>query len=155
MSTWIRTNQGVAACVALVALGLGAHLLASDWAFQRLRDGFYLGAFTLMANFAVLLCALSIMLDGRRRDVEDDMAITVWSDWAIAAGILAACLVYFHLAWAVDFLLVTAPAMAAATYGLGVRPLRSALLAGLVITAGVYGLFRLIGIPLPTNLLGL
>jgi hypothetical protein len=155
MSTWLRTNQGVGACMSVFAVALGVHILASDWAFDRLRDGFYLGSFTLMANFAILLCALSIMVGGRRTVVEEDMASTVWRDWVIALGILATCLVYYHLAWSIDFLIVTAFFMAAATYLLGVRPAKTALIIGVVITIVVYILFRLIGIRLPAELLGL
>lgn len=130
------------------AAALGVHILASDWAFDRLRDGFYLGSFTLMANFA-------IMVGGRRHVVEEDMGTTARSDWLIAFCILASCLVYYHLAWSLDFVLVTPFFMAAATHLLGVRPIRTAIITGVVITVAVYILFRLIGIRLPAELLGL
>lgn len=153
--SWIRTNQGIGVCMTVFAVALGVHILASDWAFDRLRDGFYLGSFTLMANFAILLCALSVMVGGRRHVVEEDMATTVGSDWLIALGILATCLVYYHLAWSFDFLLVTPFFMAAATYLLGVRPARTAIITGVVITITVYVMFRLIGIRLPAEIVGL
>jgi hypothetical protein len=76
-------------------------------------------------------------------------------DWVIAAAAMATCYVYFDLAWRIDFLLVTPVFIAGATYVLGVRPLRSAIVASLVITIVIYGIFRAIGIELPSRILGL
>jgi hypothetical protein len=58
------------------------------------------------------------------------------------------------MAWRIDFILVTPFFMAGGTYVLGIRPLRSAIVAGVVITIVIYGLFRVIGIELPTNIVG-
>lgn len=155
MHDWIKTNQGVATCIATFTLFLGLHITVSDWAFQKLRDGFYLGSFTLMAVFTILVCALALMVDSRRDVIEEDMARTTWRDWVIAAGMMGLCYVYFELAWNIDFLLVTPVMMSASIYILGIRPARSAIIAGVVITVVIYVLFRLIGIHLPTGVLGL
>lgn len=153
--SWIRTNQGVAACVALVAIGLLIYLGTSEWAFRTLRDGFRLGFFTAVSVVAMLVCAIAMMIDGRRREAEPEMAAVRGLDWIIAAGIMGLCYIYFTVAWASEFLFVTPPVMAAAIYLLGYRPWYGAIAAGAVITGVLFVLFRLIGIELPSKILGL
>ena len=46
---WIKTNQGVACCIAGVAVALLVYLCSSEWAYRELRDGFRLGFFTAVA----------------------------------------------------------------------------------------------------------
>lgn len=152
---WIKTNQGVACCIAAVSVALLVYLGTSEWAFRELRDGFRLGFFTAVSVFAMLICALAMMVDRHRGQTDDEMAQAHWKDWAIAAGAMAVCYVYFEMAWRIDFILVTPFFMAGGTYVLGIRPLRSAIVAGVIITVTIYGLFRLIGIELPTNIVGL
>ena len=152
---WIKTNQGTASIIAGVAVLLLIYLGTSEWAFRELRDGFRLGFFTAVAVFATLLCAIAMMVDRHRHEIDEEMGLARWTDWAVAASAMVACYVYFDLAWRFDFLLVTPFFIAGATYALGIRPVRSAIVAGLVITVVIYGLFRLIGIELPSQILGL
>lgn len=151
---WIKTNRGVAFCIACVSVALLVYLGTSEWAYRELRDGFRLGFFTAVAVVAMLVCALTIMFDRHRDEIDEDIARSRGVEWLIAVGAMALCYVYFELAWRIDFLLVTPVFMAGATYVLGIRPLRSAILAGVVITLVIYGLFFLIGIELPSWLLG-
>lgn len=150
---WIKTNQGVGTCIAALVTLLLLYLASKDWVYQELRDGFRLGFFTVISALAMLICAVAMIVDRHRGETDDDMARTGWLDWAIAGGAMALCYLYFELAWGLDFLIVSPFFLAGATFGLGVRPLRSAILAGLVITVVIYGLFRLIGIELPTHLI--
>jgi hypothetical protein len=150
---WIKTNQGVGACIAAVVIALLIYLATSDWAFEILRDGFRLGFFTAFATLTMLICAVAIMFDRHRMVVEEDIAPVVWRDWVIAVGILSVCYIYFELAWRIDFLLVSPLFIAGGTFALGVRPLRTAFFAGIAITVVIYILFRLIGIELPTRLI--
>jgi len=151
---WIKSNQGVACCIAGVAIALLVYLGFSEWAFRELRDGFRLGFFTAVAVFAMLLCALAMMVDRHRYDTDEEMSQAHWKDWLIAAVAMAICYVYFELAWRIDFIVVTPIFLAGGTYVLGVRPLRSAIVAGVVITVVIYGLFRLLGIELPSRIIG-
>lgn len=151
---WIKTNQGVACCIAGVSIGFLIYLGFSEWAFQVLRDGFRLGFFTAVATVAMLVCALALMFDKHRHETDEEMLQSRWIDWVIAAGAMTICYVYFELAWRIDFLLVTPVFIAGGTYVLGIRPLRSAIIAGLVITIVIYVLFRLIGLELPTRIIG-
>lgn len=152
---WIKTNQGVACCIAGVAVALLVYLGFSEWALRELRDGFRLGFFTAVAAFAILVCALTMIIDRHRHQTDPEMTQTRWIDWVVAASAMALCYLYFELAWRLDYILVTPIFLTGATYVLGVRPLRSAIIASVVITAIIYGLFRLIGIELPTHIVGL
>lgn len=151
---WIKSNQGIAACITVVMVLLLAYLASTDWVYEKLRDGFRLGSFTVVATLAMLGCSVSMLFDKHRHEVDPDVARSSWLDWAIAFGAMGASYLYFELAWRVDFLLVTPVFLASGTFALGVRPLRSAIIAGVVITAFVYGIFWAIGIPLPENVLG-
>lgn len=152
---WIKTNQGVACCIAGVSIALLIYLGSSDWAWLVLRDGFRLGFFTTFSVVAMLLCALAMTVDRHRHETDEEMARAHWKDWAVGAAAMALCYIYFELAWRIDFVLVTPFFLTGATYVLGIRPLRSAAVAGVVITIVIYGLFRLLGIELPTEIVGL
>ena len=65
---WIKTNQGVACCIAGVAVALLVYLCSSEWAYRELRDGFRLGFFTAVAVFAMQICALTMIVDRQRHD---------------------------------------------------------------------------------------
>jgi len=150
---WIKSNQGIGACITVVVGVLVLYLASTDWVYQELRDGFRLGFFPLASAVAMLACGLAMLIDGHRHQVDPDVARSGWLDWTIAIVAMAVCYLYFELAWRIDFMLVTPVFLAGATYVLGVRPLRSAILAGVLIAIVVYGLFWLIGIDLPMNVL--
>lgn len=147
---WIKTNRGVACCIAGVAVLLLLYLALSEWPYRELRDGFRLGFFTALSVLAMLACAIAMMVDRRCRLTEEEIVPVAWRDWLVAVIALALCYLYFQLAWNLDFLLISPVFLAGATFFLGVRPLRSAIVAGVLITIVIYGLFRLIGIELPT-----
>ncbi len=149
---WIKTNQGVAVCIAGVVVVLLIYLGTSEWAYQKLRDGFRLGFFSAVAAVAMLACAVLMMVDRQRSETDPDMARSGWLDWIVTAAVMAICYLYFELAWRLDFLLVSPFFIAGGTYALGVRPVRAAIVAGVVITVVIYVLFRLIGIELPTRI---
>jgi hypothetical protein len=154
-SSWIQTNQGIASCIALVSVGLLIYLVTSEWAYRELRDGFRLGFFTAVAVIAMLICAIVMMIDNHRQDVDDDIAALKVSDWFVALVVLLGCYLYFTLTWQTEFLLVTPVFVAVATYAFGVRPIWMSIAAGLVTTVIIFALFRLIGIELPSRIIGL
>lgn len=150
---WIKTNQGVAVCIGALVLMLLVYLALSDWAYQELRDGFRLGFFTFIASTAMLACAIALAVDKHRTTAEPAVANMAGRDWLIIMAFVAGCYVYFFLAWNVDFLLVTPVFIAGGMYVLGVRPLLTAAIAGVVASVTIFGLFWAIQIELPTILL--
>lgn len=151
-NAWIRTNQGVGVCIAVAITALIVYLLTQDWVYAKLRDGFHLGTFTVASAVVMLVCAIALVLDGHKRDTEDDMRKMQAFDWVVVVVALAGCFAYFHLAWNIDFLFVTPVFLCAAMYTLGVRPLRTAAIAAVVTTVTIFSLFYMLGIDLPSFL---
>jgi hypothetical protein len=151
--SWIKTNQGIATFIAIVAILLLVYLATSEWAYRELRDGFRLGFFTAVAVVAMLVCAVAMMIDEHRNDLDEDIAALKASDWLVALTVLLSCYLYFAATWQTEFLLVTPLFVAAATYAFGVRPIWMSIVAGLVTTLVIFVLFRLIGIELPSHII--
>jgi len=150
---WIRTNQGLGVVLSVLIVALLIYLSLQEWVFEILRDGFYLGFFTILATFAMLLCSVAMIFDGHKRESDKQMSAINRQDFIIPAIAAVACYIYFELAWRFDFLLVTPIFLATGVYVLGIRPLRMAVIAGVIITVTLFGLFRLIGIYLPSYII--
>ena len=153
--SWIKTNQGIATFIAIVAILLLAYLATSEWAYRELRDGFRLGFFTAVAVVAMLICAVAMMIDEHSKDIDEDIAALKASDWLVAIVVLLGCYLYFTVTWQTEFLLATPIFVAVATYAFGVRPIWMSIAAGVVTTVVIFALFRLIGIELPSRIIGL
>ncbi len=148
--TWIKTNQGMAVCLTVLVGILMAYLLSSDWVYEKLRDGFRLGLFTIISCVTMLICSVSMIFDRQRNDTDKEMEAQGWRDWVVVAIACVTCFAYFQLAWNFDFLIVSPFFLCAAMYLFGVRPLRSAITTSLIMTVAIYLVFRLIGIKLPS-----
>ncbi len=149
-TSWIKTNQGVSACLSAACLVLIIYLLNQEWVYQQLRDGFHLGFVPMIAAGAMLLCALAMLVDRHKRDTTPEMAKLKAKHWLLGLVALAICYAYFYFAWDIDFLLISPMFLALGSYLLGVRPLLSALIAGVVVGSVIFFLFRIIGIELPS-----
>ena len=150
---WIRTNQGVGVVITALIVVLLIYLSQQEWVFQRLRDGFQLGFFTVVSAFTMLLCSVTMVFDGFKNKTDKEMSAMNRLDFIMPAVVVVVCYVYFLLAWRYDFLLVTPIFLAAGIYSFGIRPLRTVIIGGIVITLTIFGLFRLIGIYLPSYII--
>lgn len=168
---WIRTNRGMATCLAVLLVILLAYLLAQEWVYDKQRDGFRLGFFTIVGAVAMIACCISMMFDRLKNATTPELATMRLAH--VGQGLIALAImgVYFILAWDVhfaqewlrvlldvipltgEFVLWTALFVGFAMFLLGVRPVRSAVIAGVVVSIVIFGLFRLIGITLPSNFL--
>jgi len=147
---WIRTNQGFGVVVTALLLLLVLYLTQQEWVFERLRDGFQLGFFTLVSAGTMLACSLAMIFDGHKDKTDKEMAAVNRQDFILPAIVVVVCYIYFELAWRVDFLIVTPFFLAVGVYVLGIRPIRTAVIAGVIISITIFGLFRVIGIYLPS-----
>ncbi|MGY9001566.1 MAG: tripartite tricarboxylate transporter TctB family protein [Rhodospirillales bacterium] len=150
---WIRTNQGVGVVITALIIVLLIYLSQQEWVFQRLRDGFQLGFFTVVSAFTMLLCSVAMIFDGFKNKTDKEMSAMNRLDFIMPVIVVAVCYIYFLLAWRYDFLLVTPIFLAAGIYSFGIRPLRTVIIGGIVITLTIFGLFRLIGIYLPSYII--
>lgn len=169
--SWIRTNRGIAACMAVLFAILLIYLLNQDWVYDKQRDGFHLGFFSVVGAIAMIVCCVSMMFDRLKSGTTPELASIRLAH--IGHGVLALAMmgIYFILAWDVhfaqpwlrgildvipltgEFILWTPIFMGAGMYLLGVRPAQSAAIAGVVVGIVIFGLFRIIGITLPSNFL--
>lgn len=168
---WLRTNRGVAVCLTVLCSGLLVYLLNQDWVFDKQRDGFQLGFFSVMGAVAMLICSLALLIDRQKSATTPEMAdirLRHVANCLLALGLMG---LYFILAWnshfaqdwlrpildlipmAGEFVFWTPIFLAIGMHLLGVRPWRSAIIAGVVIGLVIFGLFRVIGITLPSNYL--
>jgi len=150
---WIRTNQGLGVVISVMIVGLLIYLSQEEWVFQRLRDGFQLGFFTVISAVAMLLCSVAMIFDSHKNNTDKEMAAVNRLEFIMPAVVVSICYIYFFLAWRYDFLLVTPIFLAAGVYSFGVRPFRTAIIGGVIVTLVIFGLFRLIGIYLPSYII--
>ena len=144
----------MAVCLTILVGALLAYLLSSDWVYEKLRDGFRLGLFTIISGITMLICSVAMIFDRQRHDTDKEMESQTWKDWVVVLVACIASFVYFKLAWNFDFLIVSPFFLCAAMYIFGVRPLRSAITISLIMTVSIYIVFRLIGISLPSIIIG-
>jgi len=151
--SWLRTNQGIGAVLTLI---FGAYLLLlrlSPWVHRELQDGFTLGFFPSFAVVLMMLLTVAMIFDGRRKLVDLQSKGVTLKQLFFLLLFLVGNWVYFQLAVEIGFLLVSPVFLLVAMVSLGMRPWSAALAAGVAITLIVYGVFRLLGVELPTGLL--
>ena len=169
---WLRTNQGVAACLVVAMLALLGYLLSQDWVYQQQRDGFRLGFFTMVSALVMLVCVGFTLIGKQKDQATPEMARMRGSDWLRGSTALLTMLVYYVLAWDAhfsqdwvrsildvipftgDFLIWTVVFLTMGMALLGVRPITSAITAGVIVSFVIFGLFLLIGIDLPQSVIG-
>ena len=152
IQTWIRTNQGIGV---ILTSWLGLYLLYlqfSTWVHEELRDGFTLGFFPVTGVIMMIVCTVTLILDGNRREQIQELAEMKWKWFFFCFWVLVACGIYFYLILGVGFLLVSPVFLSFFIYMLRMRPWTSCAAAGVVMTVLVYGLFRVIGIELPPGI---
>lgn len=146
---WLKSNQAVGACIAAASAVLFVYLFGQEWAHRELRDGFRLGFTAMAASTAILLCGLAMVLDSRRHVVEEDIRPLTGADWLRVLAMLLLCGAFFLGALFTRFYLAAPVFVLVLTYLFGVRPWWACIVAALVITAILHGVFALIGAELP------
>ena len=73
--------------------------------------------------------------------------------WIYCFGLLVGSYIYFVVVQAIGFLIASPLVLAGFTYLLGVRPWSFAFLTGVTMTAIVYGVFSIFGVPMPPGIL--
>ncbi len=150
---WIRTNQGIGvvltACLGLYML----FLQLSPWVHERLRDGFTLGFFPVTGVVLMMIFTVTLILDGNRRERIEELEGMRWKWFLFCIAVLLVCSVYFYLILEIGFLLVSPVFLSIFIFMLRMRPWTSCLISGVAMTVLVYGLFRSIGIELPSGIL--
>jgi hypothetical protein len=149
-----RSNRGIGTVLAVLFALLLVHLLTTDWVYVRLRDGFFLGGFTLAGTVTMLGLALVLLIDRHRDDVPEEMATLRAADWAKALALLAGAWLMFETAERLGTLVAGPLFLFVLMLLLGVRPWTHAALGAAVMGGVVYAVFRLLGVAMPQGALG-
>ncbi|MBM9593856.1 tripartite tricarboxylate transporter TctB family protein [Roseitranquillus sediminis] len=149
MTDFRRSNRFVGLVLLIGACLLFAYIWLSPWAHREMRDGFTLGFFPLIGAGAMVLCAAVMLFDPLRREVPDGLAGAEWSDAVLALAMLAGIAAYAVAMQAVGFLEATPIFTILYMLWMGFRPVRSAVLLGVLIPIGTFALFTILGVSLP------
>ena len=60
-----KTNKGIGIILTVLGGILLAYLLSSDWVYEKLRDGFHLGLFTVISAITMIICSVAGLGHGR------------------------------------------------------------------------------------------
>ena len=148
-ASWWKTNQGAGAVMTFLFALLLLHVIFFTDAFRPLRDGFLLGLFPMMTAAMCVAFAALMLVDRLRKKVIAEYARLDWKFVGFVVGAIAWSGVFFWFLIKIGFV-VTAPIfMFGLIYSLGLRPARTAFLAGLAISTTVFAIFWIIGARLP------
>lgn len=146
-----RSNRAVGIILTVLIGAFLARTLFFDWVYREMSDGFTLGVFPVAGLLAMMACTLGLILDSRHHGVEDSLRGITWKSWGYCVLLVVGCYAYFLLWEPVGFLPISAVLLCILIYLLGARPRSSAVLAGVVVWLGMYGIFRALGVELPAG----
>jgi hypothetical protein len=136
-----------------VFIAIVVYLWVTPSAHRKLQDGFTLMFFPALAAAMMIILSLILTVDPQRKFIESKLHMVDAKIMAFSVLISMACWIYFELSVRIGFLIVSPLFLTGYTYYMGMRPWTHALGAGVVITAIVYMIFRVLGVELPTGIL--
>lgn len=151
MRHWLKTNQGIGVALCLLSGSLLLYLYLAPWASREMRDGFTLGFFPILGTTAMLACALVIVVDVYRNDVEVGVEVGRPGDILIVVAFLAACYVFFLASSEIGFLLAAPVFLFGSMQWLGLRPWPLAAGVAVAMSILIYAGFTALGIQLPSG----
>ena len=94
---WIRCNQGLGL---ILTLSFGAFLIyleLSPWVHRKLRDGFTLGFFPVLAVVLLLLLSIILIFDRYRKETTSGLKSITFKSFFSSFLAVTACWLYFEL----------------------------------------------------------
>ena len=150
---WLETNQGVGALLTAILFAYLVYLQLVPWTHRVLRDGFTLGFFPTLGVLLMLIFTVTMIVDTHRKEAMEELGTIDWKGFLFCLAALAACFVCFQVMLWLGFLIAGPVFLFGMMYALGLREIKSAAIAAIVMTVAIYGLFRVIGITLPSGVL--
>ncbi len=147
----LASNRAFAICLAVLLAALLVYLLTSPETFRELRDGFYLGIIPVLTVAGMLVCAITMVFDGKRGEpfhASDDYRLTL-PIVGLAIGALLSIYVFYRAILFIGFPLASLLYLAGLMFALGVRAPAVIAIASASMTALVYAAFSLLGFALP------
>lgn len=144
----LQTNRGIGMLLGAIFIGLMVYIILGTDSFRVLRDGFYLGTFPMIgAALCIILCGIMLVDRFRNRGVEELENLSP-KGLAFVCGAVVAGFIFIQLIRYTGFGVAGVVYLTALLYVGGVRPPYHALFVACCMTAGVYLLFFVVGIPL-------
>jgi hypothetical protein len=151
--SWVKTNQGVGCILSIAMVAILIYLQLSPWVHKKVRDGFTLGFFPVLAIVLLLFFSLLLILDTHRKETTQATSGFTLRSFLGGLGILVGTGCYFAVMVKIGFLIVTPFYLVLFMYALGLKSLRTSVLSALIMTVVVYGAFSAIGIRIPGGVL--
>lgn len=149
----VRCNQGVGLILSLVLAAFLVYLELSPWVHRKVRDGFTLGFFPVLAVVLLLIFSVIMIFDAHRKETSGGLKSFTLKSFLGGVLIIIATWLYFAIMRKVGFLIITPIYLLFFIYILGLKSWRKCLVSGLVMTLIVYGAFTAIGVKLPPGIL--
>ena len=149
----IKTNRGIGIILTVVLVAFLIYLQLSPWTHKKVRDGFTLGFFPVLAVVLLIIFSVSLILDTRRKEIPKDLKDFTFKSFLGGILILIATGCYFAVMVEVGFLILTPCYLILFIYLLGLKSWRTCVVSALIMTLVVYGAFSAIGIRMPAGIL--
>jgi len=150
---WIRRNQGVGFILTLLLIAFLVYLELSPWVHRRMRDGFTLGFFPVLAVVLLLIFSLIMIFDAHRKETSGGLKTFTFKSFLGGVLIIIATWFYFAIMRKVGFLIITPVYLLFFIYTLGLKSWRKCAVSAVIMTLIVYGAFTAIGVKLPPGIL--
>jgi len=150
---WLRCNQGVGFMLTLALIAFLVHLELSSWVHRKVRDGFTLGFFPVLAVVLLIIFSVIMILDTHRKETSGGLKTFTFKSFLGGVLIIIATWFYFTVMRKVGFLIITPVYLLFFIYTLGLKSWRKCAVSAIVMTVIVYAAFTAIGIKLPPGIL--
>lgn len=148
-----KTNRGIGIIFTVVLIAFLIYLQLSPWVHKKVRDGFALGFFPVLAIVLLIIFSVLLILDTHRKEIPKDLKDFTLKSFLGGLVILIATGCYFAIMIEIGFLIITPFYLIIFIYLLGLKSWRTCVVSALIMTLVVYGAFSAIGIPMPAGIL--
>ena len=150
---WVKTNKGIGILFTIVLVAFLIYLQLSPWVHKKVRDGFELGFFPVLAIVLLLIFSGFLIFDTHRKEIPKDLKDFTFKSYLGGMIILIATGCYFAVMIEIGFLIITPCYLILFIYLLGLKSWRTGAVSALIMTLVVYGAFSAIGIRIPAGIL--
>ena len=150
---WLKTNRGIGIIFTFVLVAFLIYLQLTPWVHKKVRDGFKLGFFPVLAIVLLLIFSVFLILDTHRKEIPKDLKAFTFKSYLGGLIILIATGCYFAVMVKIGFLIITPCYLIIFIYLLGLKSWQTLVVSALIMTLVVYGAFTAIGIRIPAGIL--
>jgi len=151
--TWIKCNQGIGFILTVFFGALLIYLELSPWVHRKLRDGFTLGFFPVLAVVLCLFLSIILIFDQYRNETTSALKSITFISFISSFLAVIVCWLYFELMKKIGFLIISPIFLLFFIYALGLKSWRKCIASAAIMTVIVYLIFSILGIELPQGII--